>query len=328
MRDAEAEFVDPPLSFRLNGFGREFLGQGNGHALATRQGIDPRRRRIAQRPDLLLHLANAREQRLFLIFGLEDLLDRVEVIAQTLKCLGPEQRLANRAEAALLHRPQSANQVSVVDRRDESGLHRVQRPVVVPVVHLAFVARHLVDRIKRSFGVRQKFRQCQEAEVHRREPRIQKETEICRRNAMNDQAVGLHDRVRNHEVLFCSAVFTEQPPGTQRRMPQQFLIFGFDLCVRLANRQIKPLLNWLRKAPQNQEWQRNHERCRTLECDDHANEERDPRSQLQVGLDRRLLAVIALRFRRRLPFEKSLVSHGHANDRANDRVNRHQRLMA
>src|SRR5580693_7920721 len=135
MRDAEAEFVYPPLSLSLNGFGGKLLGQCDGYALATCQSIKPRRRRVAQRADLLLHLANAREQRLFLIFRFENLFDRVEMIAQALQRLGPEQRLANRAKAALFYGPQRANEVAVVDRGDKPRLHGVERTVVVPVVH-------------------------------------------------------------------------------------------------------------------------------------------------------------------------------------------------
>src|ERR1700730_6583719 len=135
-------------------------------------------------------------------FRPKQLLNRTQMILNTPPKLRAEDRLLQRSQAALLDGPKRADQIAIVYRGDESWLDGFERLRVVPVVHLPIEPRHAIDGIERSFRIRGEFRQGQKAQVNGCEPGVQEQSEVRRRDAVNNLRCWFHDRVWNKPVFF------------------------------------------------------------------------------------------------------------------------------
>jgi len=231
-------------------------------------------------------------------------------------------------EQALPQRQKVAREVSAVHRRDVERQQRFQGLRVVPVVEMTSMSRQGLHRAQRILRALDELPRRKVSEVVGGQIREERKPHIGRRGAMCDRC----DAVFLVVVRWQPMIFRPTKVSKNSRS-----------CAKASGERgsgptIEPLCGGEREAdppgdggggePQGQDGsgRRQRDRPRNPEVDrrgggDHGG---DPHRSEEC---RQVLAAIAVRVPRRLPFEKPLLREQHPHGRSRDRIHAEKRFV-
>ena len=136
--------------------------------------------------------------------------------------------------AGTRHHQQVAGAVAAVHRRDIARRQHSQRARVIPVVEMACVARHALQRRQGGPQPRHQIRTADEADLARAGQHQQVHADVGRRRAVRHHLEGLHLHVvRRQEVVFLAHMPVIEAPGVMRQLEQvAALLLGDAFAAR------------------------------------------------------------------------------------------------
>ena len=189
---------------------------------------------------------------------------------------------------------------------------------------MSAVARQTLDRAERPARLGHELGQREIAEMHGRDPRVQQHAEIRRRDPLGDAAVGAH-RVGNQPVVPARTVRSEESPRARRVLAQEAHVGRVEIADFGWRRLIQPARDPARRHPHQKERGRHRQRLRPNESEKRGDPGGDHRRPFEVQVGGALGAE--RRLRRGFPFEQPPSGQEHARERADNRVDRQQRVV-
>ena len=215
-----------------------------------------------------------------------------------------------------------AGEIAAVHRRDVERAHRRQRVGLVPVVEMALIFLHLLQRGERRIEAGQRLGEADPAEIARGDDREQIDADIRRRGApREDRGRVFLEIVRRQVMVFLVGEFGEITPCAPRVTAQRRLVGGKDF---------KRVLRLGRAADQPCDQRRgepDHREGRGDESRGAGHRKRHEERQAGNGHGRpHQLEIIGGRIGRRLglrggaPFQKVAARDEQAIERAHDGI--------
>ena len=160
--------------------------------------------------------------------------------------------------------------------------------------------------------------------MHGRNPRVQQHAKIRRRDPLVDAAVGAN-RVGNQPVVPARAVRSEESPRSRRVLAQEAHIGRLETTDFAWRRLIQPVRDPAGRYPHQKKRRCHRQRVWPNESEKRCDTAGDHRRPFQVQVDG--APGVERRLRRGFPFEQAPSRQEHSRERADNRVDRQQRVV-
>src|ERR1700733_3122231 len=253
--------------------------------------------------------------------------ERAKMVEETLRQAGLKQRLLDASEQSLLERPQRSDEIAAIDRRNEPRRQRLESARVIPVEDMTVMFRNTGERGYRALRLGHKFGDGEVAKLAGDLLRVEKQSEIGRRDTGCDRRRLFLNVVGNQPVMLFGAEFRVVAPGVKSRIAQEQDFFSRQFLAGNPGGAIQPDGYEFTARPQRKYGQ-SDDQGRGLDPP-HKSTDRDGKNGNPVEVTiRRSQACGEFGFGSGFPFEKALASKRLANDRADHRVEREQGLVS
>ena len=208
-------------------------------------------------------------------------------------------------------------------------LHRLQCGGVVPVVEVAAITLHALQRGESQCAAVEQLRQAEIAEIVRGQVRKQAQADVGRRRAVR----GLRDRlflivVRRQPVVVGTHEALEERPSPPRHPAHEFRLRRVERRGLATGRTRKPSFQNGRGEPEQQPWQRKRQRLRTIDRQIQADADSNRWTAPQRWQQRCPASAAATFGRmRRDPLQQMPMRNMHAPAGARDRAKAGKRIM-